>query len=284
MCSLGGDAIHWIYGVYLMICTLQLPLCVILLARGFSVACRLLVASPDMLAINNTNNHTHHHDGGQLLIYRVVVHSLEPELCGMCVVAGMYATLYMVLTGLAADSNLLEQEEGRYYEPNHIDAASTGWTDDALRLSFWLFVWLQGWVQLCVTLYYYCPTHGGGDGAKEEGAELIERVWLLNAARLAALIGLCSSSPSCKRPFTQFLGWVVYVAWWVAALRDAGRYDGARPWLLLPQLGLDAVLRLGHRFDATTVVRVVLNSRLCFVTFSALWTQCSIMLLGNLSG
>jgi hypothetical protein len=298
----GADdgALHWIYGVYLFLCTLQLPLFLVVLASGHGVTCRVLEERADLLAIwtatapnsnssgsstNNNNNNTNGQQQQQqqplLVIYGVVPHSLEPELCLMSVTAGLFATMYMVRTGASVDPAPLEQEEEGGALAESTDGGGVV-ADETVRLGFWLFVWLQGWMQMCVTVY--SSGHGvvafgddGGEQQQQQAAELIERLWGLNAVRLAALIGLCSSNPSCKRPFTHFLAWVAYATWWVAVLRDASRYDGAHPWLLLPQMAADAVLRLGHRYDAAPTVRAVLNCRLFFVACCASWTQLSII-------
>jgi hypothetical protein len=295
---------HWVYMVYLLCCTLQLPLFVVLFVMGFSAQCGVMVQRHDLAVVEmqagtismeqqpawmrrdgekTPTNGTWNAEEGQaaaasiFTIYSVERRSLEPELCAMCCMSGLFAVFYMTLTSLAGeDSNLLCHEDAGSEYLHGLEMSSNPTTmtvmDEMMRLTFWLFVATQAWILAGVTVYSYYPGE-----IKPGGAELLPRLFLNDIVRLISLAGLCANSLSWRRPLTQFVCWVLYIAWWVLVLRDAVWYESQWRGLLIPLLGCDAILLIGHRYDTALSAQVALNCRLFYVAIAGIWTLSSIV-------
>jgi hypothetical protein len=288
-------ATHWIYHVYTLGCTVQLPLYVALIAAGYSRHhyCGILEERGDLFlwGSNTTTLGQQQQQQLQLSVFNVKRQSLDWEMGGMCALAGLFAVVYMLLTGMEDAENETSDIQQRLRARDDASHCAEGGEeegqddgcsamvrrgcrmpsiclDEVVRVTFWVFVWCQSFVQTAENAY-----------ARRGGP--LERLWLLSCLRCVALFGLCRTSLREQRPVAQACAVGAYLGWIGLCLSDTTRYDGRATWRwLLPQAAIgDTILVLGHRWDRyPPSMVVILNCRLFFVAFTSLLTQLAPLL------
>ena len=225
---------HWAYALYLFACTAHAPIFLTLVAVGKYVPCARLApfdCVPPSTTIMMLKNKTNAAAAVVVVVCLTPVKggSLSDEAGAAAILAVIFALMFMSITTLE-------------------DSGSGLFSDIAVRVCFWCFVWFQGCVMHCS---WPAPV-------------LSSDLYLATGLRLLALWCLCRTAPGDKGWASFACSASVYLVWLIAFFKYYYHYLWPPP-LIAAQLVLDALLALGHRYDEHTTRNVILNCRLCYV-------------------
>ena len=286
--------LHWTYVLYIVMCAMQLPLLLALLASGWHAECELLQPRLDLSvvsAMDTNNNNT------RLVVFERARRSMDPEILGTAVLAGAWSVAYMMLTTLVAEpgrdaddadpSAFLMQPDASLSETPVVgeEPVVAHRAIQVVRVCFWWFVGMQG---LVLTRAVMAPVPRVPlPSAEEDGPWLFENsdLWLMALLRSVALFGLCRTAPWEKGTLAQVWAAAVYVGWVVTCLHPwlcAARHWAVTCLWVVQTAGLDALLVISHEWDRIPSMHVVLHCRLCYVALSSSLAQLFLLLLpGN---
>ena len=276
--------LHWIYIVYIVLCALQLPVLLALLASGWHAECELLQPRLD-LSVEAPSNAT------LFVVFERARRSMDPEILVVAVLAGAWSVAYMMLTTLVAEpaaddadpSAFLMQPDASLCETPIVgeDPVVAHRAVQVVRVCFWWFASMHGLVLTRAVLapVPHAPLPASLD---EDGPWWMDNssLLLMSLLRTGALFGLCRTAPWEKGTLAQVWAAATYLWWLGACLHPwlcAARHWGVTLLWVVQTLGLDALLVISHAWDPTPSMHVVLHCRLCYVALSASLVQLMVL-------
>jgi hypothetical protein len=231
---------HWIYVCYLFLCVLQLPVHLILLALDLGMPCHLRRPPSEEEAASSAC-------------------TLSDETHAMCVASTLFAVLYMTLTRDEDHAQLMSSTA----DTNDGFASAHGLIKspmlvEAIRFVFWTFVACQGIVLASGTLDLVDLTY----------LELVA----LTLFRVAPIWALCRTANNDSRLWRGVAA-VPCVLWYLHALIFSRPPHAPVLFALINAALCDALLVVGHTWDSSPPVLLVLHCRLFFVAATSTLTQ-----------
>ena len=278
---------HWAYILYLVLCVLQLPALLALLAAGWHAEKEFLAPRTDLFVDNNATT-------AAMVVFQSTRYGMDPELLCTAVVAGAYSVMFMMLSTVLASPGdedgaawLMQPDAGPSSSSASVDSSSSDEvlsaqrTVQCIRVLFWIFVGVQG---LALTAAAMAPPIVGLAPDMTSPLLLVQcNVFLMAALRAASLFGLCRTAPWERGTLAQLWAAGGYL-WWLGACANPWLF-AARRWTVtllwfVQVLGLDAVLLIGHQYDLMPSMHVVLHCRLCCIALSACLALLLLLALG----
>jgi hypothetical protein len=220
---------HWIYGVYLFLSIVQLPVLLFMLALQKTTRCSIVRFDIDGFDIDGFDIDGFDIDGNNTATATVGVQDMAKESVCTAAMAVLFAVLYMVRTQTVDDTD-----------------DKTPLFKTMMRASFWCFVFFHG-----------CVLHCGWPRPLTRND-----IFATSALRTLALWGFCRLDD--KRA-ALIGGSTLYMLWAIAYTKF---YVSGSFVMVGVAMLMDALLALGHCYDDITTELVASNCRLCYVAIS----------------
>jgi hypothetical protein len=263
---------HWIYSIYIFVCTSQLAVFLLFITLGLHIKSIDLIKldppisypfiiTPYVQAVDDNHtklsNYVFNNVSGMLFLVPVSV-VLDVELCMCSLLSVLFSILFIYISNLDHQRptlldimddeslmNLAEPMAGRPLE--------------MIRIVFWAFVFIQ-YLTIFSTINLYTTT--------------IEK-YFYAIVKAATVWLLCRTGKKkqTKEMFIILSLFFVYTLWIYSAWFTHGNKYYETLIVLMTETGLDSLLILGHYWDSNAPTSTILNCRSCYVAAACTLVQ-----------